>query len=285
MPKTLAQTLTEGYHLGMVFRSTLATSLSIAGSDSGGGAGVQADLKTFAALGTHGTSVITCITAQNPRAVTDVQAVRARTVAAQMDALFDELPPDAAKTGMLYNALIIRAVAERWVARNRARRVPLVVDPVMVATSGARLLKAEAVRALVHRLIPHANLLTPNLDEAEVLLGKPRPRSVEGMRAAARELHDRLGPAILVKGGHLRGHRDAVDVYWDGRDELVLSTRFTRGVSTHGSGCTYAAAITAGLARGLGMPESVAAAKDFLSRAIAASQRVGRHTVLNTTGF
>lgn len=268
----------------MAKRSSLPTALSIAGSDSGGGAGIQADLRTFAALGVHGTTAVTCITAQNPRAVTDVQPVRARTVAAQIDALFDELPPDAAKTGMLFHGSLIRAVAERWAARNRRRRAPLVVDPVMVATSGARLLKPEAVHALVRRLIPLADLVTPNLDEAAVLLGR-RPANVQQMREAARALHERLGAAVLVKGGHLRGHREAVDVFWDGRDELVLAAPFTRGVSTHGTGCTYAAAITAGLARGLGMPEAVAAAKDFLAHAIATSRRIGRHTVLNTTGF
>ncbi len=265
-------------------RPVLPVALTIAGSDSGGGAGIQADLKTFAALGVHGTSVVTCITAQNPRTVSRVQSVSAAMIAAQVDAVFAELRPHAAKTGMLFSGGIIRVVAERWTRQARRSPIPLIVDPVMAATSGAPLLKPSAIAALRQLLFPLATLITPNLDEVAILLGR-RIATVDAMRAAARQLHQVYGAAALVKGGHLRGVKDAVDVFWDGKDELLLSSPFIRGVSTHGTGCTYAAAIAAGLARGLDLPEAVAAAKDFLTNAIATSRRVRTHTVLNTTGF
>ncbi len=179
-------------------RPLLPVALTIAGSDSGGGAGIQADLKTFAALGVHGTSAITCITAQNPAGVRGIQACSVEIVRGQMEAVFEELPPAAVKTGMLYSAPIIRAVAALC---RRHRGLPLVVDPVMVSTSGAQLLKPAAVKALCAELLPLATLVTPNLDEAEILVGE-KLTSVEDLRAAARELHKRFGCAALVKGGH-----------------------------------------------------------------------------------
>lgn len=251
--------------------------LTIAGSDSGGGAGVQADLKTFAALEVHGTSVLTCITAQNPRAVRAVQACRPDLVRAQLEAVFEELPPRAAKTGMLFNRAIIRAVAAFW---DNGRRPPLVVDPVMVATSGARLLQPAAIRALLDELLPRAVLVTPNLDEAEILTGRPL-REVEDLRAAARFIHQRWGCAALVKGGHLRNLREAVDVLFDGRDEWLLRAPRVPGLSTHGTGCTYSAAITARLARGDKLPAAVARAKDVVTAALARSYRAAGHDVLN----
>ncbi len=251
--------------------------LTIAGSDSGGGAGVQADLKTFAALGVHGTSVLTCVTAQNPCAVRAVQACRPALVRAQLEAVFEELPPRAAKTGMLFSRAIICAVAAFW---ENGRRPPLVVDPVMVATSGARLLQPAAVRALLDGLFPRAVLVTPNLDEAEILTGRPL-RDVEDLRAAARFIHQRWGCAALVKGGHLRGLREAVDVLFDGRAEWLLRAPRVPGVTTHGTGCTYSAAITAHLARGDRLPEAVAKAKDVVTAALARSYRAGGHDVLN----
>ena len=250
--------------------------LTIAGSDSGGGAGVQADLKTFTALGVHGTSAITCVTAQNPRAVTGIQPIRTRLVEAQLDAVFAELPPAAVKTGMLFSAELIRAVADFFA---RGSRPPLIVDPVMVATSGARLLRPGAIRLLQARLLPLATLVTPNLDEAGMLVGRPL-RSVADLEAAAQEIYSLFGCAMLVKGGHLRCGPAATDVFFDGRKMLRLVAPFVRGVSTHGTGCTYSAAITAFLARGESLPHAVAAAKRYITRAIRQSYRAARHTVL-----
>lgn len=251
--------------------------LTIAGSDSGGGAGIQADLKTFAALGTHGTSTITCITAQNPKGVTGIQAIRPEIVRAQIEAVFAELPPAAVKTGMLYSSGIIRAVAKFFEA---GKRPPLVVDPVMVATSGALLLKPGAVKALLDELLPLATLATPNLDEAQIIVGT-KLESVEDLRAAAREVVRRFGCAALVKGGHLRGLATAVDIFNDGRNELLLEAPFVRRVSTHGTGCTYSAAIAAHLALGRKLADAVSAAKQFITQAIAQSNRAARHGVLN----
>jgi hydroxymethylpyrimidine/phosphomethylpyrimidine kinase len=258
-------------------RKTIPIALTIAGSDSGGGAGIQADLKTFAALGVHGTSAITCITAQNPRRVRGVEPCSPKIVRLQIEAVFDELPPAAIKTGMLYSVEIIRAVAGLL---RQKRRVPLVVDPVMVATSGAMLLKPSALRALQRKLLPLATLTTPNLDEAEILTGR-KLKSPEDLRAAAREIHQRFGCAALVKGGHLRGGHEAIDVLFDGANEWLLNAPFVRGVSTHGTGCTYSAAITAYLALGCKLPEAVRRAKIFISRAIAQSRMAGKHSVLN----
>jgi hydroxymethylpyrimidine/phosphomethylpyrimidine kinase len=254
--------------------------LTIAGSDSGGGAGIQADLNTFAALDVHGTTAVTCLTCQNPRGVRAIQAARPDIVRQQIEAVFEGLPPAAVKTGMLFSTPIIQVVVEHFRA---PKRPPLVVDPVMVATSGACLLKPSAVRAILRDLLPLAALVTPNLDEAAILVGR-KLASVEDCRAAAREIHRRHGCAALVKGGHLRGLREAVDVFFDGRTELLLSAPFVRGVSTHGTGCTYSAAITACLAQGRSLPKAVTLAKEFITEAIARSARVGAHSVLNWSG-
>ena len=251
--------------------------VTVAGSDSGGGAGIQADLKTFAALGVHGATAITCITAQNPRRVLQVEPCSASIVRAQLEAVFTELHPAAAKTGMLYSAPIIRVVSDFF---RQHRSTPLVVDPVMVSTSGARLLKPAALRLLSGELLPLATLITPNLDEAEVLVNR-KLTSVEDLRVAAREIQHRFGGAALVKGGHLRGLKDAVDIFNDGREELLLSAPFVRGVSTHGTGCTYSAALTGYLARGLSCSQAVQQAKEFITRSIAASRRTSDHSVLN----
>ena len=258
-------------------RRELSIALSIAGSDSGGGAGVQADLKTFAALGVHGVCAITCLTAQNPRGVRGIQASSPLMLRKQIEAVFEELPPAACKTGMLFSSPLIGVVTEFFRAR---RAPPLVVDPVMIATSGARLLQSAAVKRLQRELLPLAALVTPNREEAELLTGLS-VRDEEGLRAAARVLHGRFGCAALVKGGHLRGAREAVDVFFDGRTELMLSAPFVRGVSTHGTGCTYSAAITARLARGESLVKAVTAAKEFITQAIAQSVRAGGHDVLN----
>lgn len=255
----------------------LRIALTIAGSDSGGGAGIQADLKTFAALGVYGTSAITCITAQNPRGVTGIQAIRVDMVRKQIAAVFAELKPDAVKTGMLYSAEIIRTVAEFF---ERGKRPPLVVDPVMVATSGAVLLKPSAIRILKNRLLPLATLITPNLDEAALLLGR-QLTTRHDLHLAARELHEQYGCAVLVKGGHLRTVREAVDVFFDGKACQEFVAPRVRGVSTHGTGCTYSAAITAQLACGEKLFRAVTLAKPFITRAIAQSQTVAGHSVLN----
>ncbi|MBI2929103.1 MAG: bifunctional hydroxymethylpyrimidine kinase/phosphomethylpyrimidine kinase [Verrucomicrobia bacterium] len=258
-------------------RAQLPIALTIAGSDSGGGAGIQADLKTFAALGVHGTSAITCVTAQNPKGVRGIQACRPQIVRDQIEAVFAELPPRAVKTGMLFSMAIIRTVADFF---SRAPRPPLIIDPVVVATSGARLLQRAAIAALTKELLPLAVLVTPNLPEAEILLVE-RLWSVEDLRSAAREIHARYGCAALVKGGHLRGLKEAVDFFYDGHDELLLTAPFVRGVSTHGTGCTYSAAITGYLALGHALPAAVQLAKEHVTQAIAQSARAARHDVLD----
>ncbi len=255
----------------------LPVTLTIAGSDSGGGAGIQADLKTFTALGCHGTTAITCITAQNPRAVTGIQPIRADIVRKQIEAVFAELPPRAVKTGMLFSTDIINVVADFFAT---GKRPALVVDPVMVATSGAVLLKPSAIRALQGRLLPLATLVTPNLDEAQLLVGR-KLRTLEDLLDAAAELHATFGCAALVKGGHLKLGCEAVDVLFDGRRFTVLKAPRVRGVSTHGTGCTYSAAIAAFLAQGEKLEAAIAKAKEFITRAIARSYRAARHPVLN----
>ena len=240
----------------------LPVALSIAGSDSGGGAGVQADLLTFAAHGVFGTTAITCLTAQNPGGVSGVTAVEPEFVAEQARQVFRFFRVRAVKTGMLFNAPIIAAVAAVLAEQGG---VPVVVDPVMVATSGARLLQAEAVAAVCERLLPRAALVTPNLDEAAVLLGRP-PADECAMRAGALELARRFGVPFLLKGGHLGGD-ELVDVLAtpDGRTERWAGVRI-EGVDTHGSGCTLSSAIAAHLALGRPLAEAVAAGRDYLRR-------------------
>jgi len=250
--------------------------LAIAGSDSGGGAGVQADLKTFAALGVHGTSVITCLTAQNPRRVLAVEPCPPKMVRQQIEAVFEELPPRAVKTGMLFSAEIIRTVANFF---KKEKGSLLVVDPVMVSTSGAVLLQPGAIKILQEQLLPLATLITPNLDEAEILTGR-KLASVADLRVAAREIHARFGRAALVKGGHLRDQPEAMDIFFDGRTELLLGAPFIKGVSTHGTGCTYSAAITAALALGRDLPQAVEIGKNHVTAAIARSYRIGKHFAL-----
>jgi hydroxymethylpyrimidine/phosphomethylpyrimidine kinase len=237
---------------------------------------LQADLKTFTALGVHGTCAVTCVTAQNPKRVTGIQPIRAAMVLQQIEAVFAELPPAAMKTGMLYSAEIIRVVAEFFA---RGKRPPLIVDPVMVATSGAVLLKPSAIRVLKSQLLPLAALVTPNLPEAEMLVGREL-RTLDDLHAAAREIYERFGCATLVKGGHLPHAPAAMDVFHDRTNSRLLTAQRVRGVSTHGTGCTYSAAITALLARGERLPRAVEIAKHFITHAIAQSYRVASHSVL-----
>jgi len=258
-------------------RGSLPVALTIAGSDSGGGAGIQADLKTFASLGVHGASVLTCVTAQSPRNVRGIQACHTKIVREQIEAVLEELPPAAVKTGMLFSADIVRAVAQ---CLKGVKRLSLIVDPVMVATSGARLLEPSAVEALKLHLLPLATLVTPNLDEAAALVGR-RINSLEQMRSAAREIRARHGCATLVKGGHLRGLAVAADLFYDGNEELLLSAPWVKGARTHGTGCVYSAAIAAGLALGCELPGAVQFAKRYITAAIAHRVSAGGHPVLN----
>jgi len=266
------------YALHMRKRSQLPIALTIAGSDSGGGAGIQADLRTFASLDVHGTSAITCLTAQNPRGVRGIWPAPPEMVRKQIEAVFAELPPAAVKTGMLYSAQIIREVVKFF---SHGKRPPLVVDPVMVATSGARLLKPEALDLLKKELLPMATLVTPNLAEAEILVGSSL-RSPEDVRGAATEIHARYKCAALIKGGHLKGLDQAIDIFYDGEEELLLSAPFIKGIHPHGTGCTCSAAIAGYLARKQPLPRAVVLAKDCISNAIARGNMAGRHFVLNT---
>ncbi|MDB6023903.1 MAG: thiD [Verrucomicrobiales bacterium] len=257
----------------------IPTALTIAGSDSGGGAGIQADLKTFASLGVHGTSAITCLTAQNPKGVSAVEPTTPRMVRSQLEAIFAELRPRAVKTGMLFSKEIILTVAN--FLQDQKTRPPLIIDPVMISTSGAQLLKTNAVDVLKNKLFPLASLITPNLDEAEALLNT-EIRSVEAMRLAAKKLHAQFGCAVLMKGGHLRDGKEAVDIFVDGKEELLLSAPFVKGVSTHGTGCTYSAAIAGHLALGKPLVQAVIASKEYITQAIAQSRQTGGHFVLNS---
>lgn len=235
--------------------------LTIAGSDSCGGAGIQADLRVFAALGVRGVSVVTAVTAQSPKIVRAVEAVKVEMVREQLAAVFEGNKPKAAKTGMLLTARNVEVVAEWFVNR----RLPLVVDPVMLSTSGAVLLKPSAVKVLQKKLLPVAKLVTPNVPEAEALTGL-RIREPEDLRTAARALFEKYGCAVLVKGGHLRGLKEAVDVLFDGREEWLFSLPRVKGRGMHGTGCVYSAAITAGLVKGLSLPKSVEQGKEFVTR-------------------
>lgn len=265
----------------MIERPIWPVALTIAGSDSGGGAGIQADLKTFAAWQVHGTSAIACLTAQNPRRVLALHPCPPRFLRQQIEAVLSELSPRSVKTGMLYSAAHLRTVATLFGQPPRGRHVPLVVDPVMVSTSGTRLLAPAAEAVLRARLLPVATLVTPNLAEAEILAGR-RIREPEELRLAARTIFSRFGCAVLAKGGHLGTTREALDVFWDGATELLLSAPRVRGVVTHGTGCTYSAAICAALARGQALPAAVALAKQYITDAIAGSHRIGRHFALGT---
>lgn len=243
--------------------------LTIAGSDPSGGAGIQADLKTFHQFRVYGEAVITLLTVQNTLRVERVETVAPELVLAQIAAVVEDIPPAAAKTGALGSADIVHVVAE--VAAGFA--FPLVVDPVMISKHGAPLLSEEAGQAVRDRLLARAALVTPNLHEAVALCGRPI-RSRDEMREAARIIADRGARAVLIKGGHSVG--DATDVLWhDGCFEEFPAPRLDTP-HTHGTGCAYSAAITAGLAWGLPLPDAVRRAKDFITRAIASNPGLGR---------
>lgn len=251
----------------------IAIALTIAGSDSSGGAGIQADLKTFAALEVYGASVVTALTAQNTLGVQAVHVAPPRVIGAQIDSVLGDLAVGAIKTGMLGDTATVEAVVA-GLARHPP--LPLVVDPVMVATSGDVLLADDAIAAVRRLLIPGARLITPNLPEAARLLGSAVAVSEDEMRRQAEQLHG-LGPmAVLVKGGH-GASAEAVDILFDGREMLRLAAPRIATPHTHGTGCTLSAAIAALLARGLPLAESVRTAKGFLTEAIraGAGQSIG----------
>ena len=247
----------------------IANVLTIAGSDPSGGAGIQADLKAFSALGAYGMAVITALTAQNTQGVRSFQTVDAGFVAEQIDAIFTDVRVDAVKIGMVANAEIAAAVADRLQHHNAQN---VVLDPVMVAKSGHHLLQADAVAALRDKLVPIARLITPNLPEAGVLLHGSEPTTLDEMRTAVAGLHG-LGPQwVLLKGGHLTDH-DSTDLLFDGSAVTELREQRIDTRNTHGTGCTLSAAIAALLPR-LDMVEAVRSAKAYLTEAIATSGRL-----------
>jgi hydroxymethylpyrimidine/phosphomethylpyrimidine kinase len=242
--------------------------LTIAGSDSGAGAGIQADLKTFAALGVYGLSALTAVTAQNTLGVRAVEEITPEIVAAQINAVMEDIGADAAKTGMLSSPPIIETVAERI----RHWRLRVVVDPVMVAKGGDPLLQPEAVDTLRGVLLPLAEVITPNLPEAEVLTGRTLT-TLEAMRDAARAIHALGARHVVVKGGHRAA--EPVDVYFDGQRFIELRGARIETLHTHGTGCTFSAAIAALLARGLSMEDAVRGAKDYITEAIRHAPGIG----------
>ncbi len=247
---------------------TVPVALSIAGSDSSAGAGIQADLKTFFALGVYGLTAVTCIVAEIPGKVSRIEPASARIVREQIEVLAKNFQIAAIKTGLLCTAEIVSAIAKalRHIARTFAAQIPLVIDPIIVATSGDPLLEPAAIEAYARELFPLASLITPNLDEAEQLLGT-KIKDQQSMHLAGKELEKRFGTAVLLKGGHLTGDR-AVDLLFANGEVVEFSAPFVRGVATHGTGCTYSAAITAGLAKGLSLQEAITRAKKFVTDSI-----------------
>ena len=260
----------SGAH-GAAASAPVPIALTIAGSDSSGGAGIQADLKTFAAYGVYGASVLTAITAQNTRGVTVVHAVPPGMIRAQLAAVFDDLDVKAIKTGMVGNASAIRAVVAGLAP---AHHVPLVVDPVMVATSGDILLEPDAIATLIAELIPYADLLTPNLPEAARLLGTREAASEADMIAQGEAIRALGAKAVLVKGGHGTG-AEAVDVLVSAAGVARFAAPRVDTPHTHGTGCTLSAAIAAGLASGLGLTDAIARAKRYVTGALEAGRSLG----------
>ena len=250
--------------------------MTIAGSDSGGGAGIQADLKTFAALGVYGTVTLTAITAQNTVGVSGVHEIPTDMIVAQMDAVMGDIGADAVKTGMLSSQEIVEVVAAQ-VAKHGIRS--LVVDPVMVAKSGDALLRDDAVNAVCTKLVPLAAVVTPNIPEAEALTGTTI-ESDDDVREAARRIVSMGARAVVVKGGHREG--PAADVLYDGSEFQVFTAPRIDTVNTHGTGCTFASAIAAGLAQGKAVEDAVGQAKDYVTEAIRTSFPIGQgHGPLN----
>jgi hydroxymethylpyrimidine/phosphomethylpyrimidine kinase len=254
--------------------------LTIAGSDSGGGAGIQADLKTFAAFGVYGCSVITAITAQNTRQVTGIEPVSPLIVRKQLEAVLSDIRPVVMKTGMLANASIISAVAS---SLSQTRRIPLVLDPVMISKSGDALLAEDSTVLLRELLFPLADLITPNIPEAEALTNKIL-KTDQDFEEAARDLHSMGAKAVLLKGGHrpeLRsgthmGEREVIDFLYDGKQFFSVRGPWVNTAHTHGTGCTLASAIAAGLAQGLELYPAVLQARAYLTKALEAGFSIGQ---------
>jgi hydroxymethylpyrimidine/phosphomethylpyrimidine kinase len=249
---------------------TIPVALTIAGSDSSGGAGIQADLKTFAALSVYGASVITALTAQNTRGVSGIHLVPSEFVSAQIDAVFGDLDVKAVKIGMVAQLATIDAIAaglEKWSPKH------IVLDPVMVATSGDRLLAADAVEALRSKLIPHASIITPNLPEAAALLDEPVAASEAAIESQGRRLLAMGCSAVLIKGGHGQGP-ESVDYLVNGNGMMALAAPRIATKNTHGTGCSLSSAIAAGLAKGDELQTAVVNAKTWISAAIAAADRL-----------
>lgn len=246
-----------------------AVALTIAGSDSSAGAGIQADLKTFTALGVYGVTAVTCVVAEIPGKVSRIEPVDAEMVREQIDVLVRNFPIAAIKTGLLCSGETVSAVAQAIVDLRRKldARIPLVVDPVIVATSGDALLEPSAIELYEKELFPLATLITPNLDEAAKFTGET-VHDLKSMRRAGAALKNKFRTSVLLKGGHLSGDQ-AVDLLFDGENLVEFSTPFLRDVATHGTGCTYSAAITAGLAAGLSLEEAIDCAKKFVTATIA----------------
>ena len=248
--------------------ATVPVALTIAGSDSSAGAGIQADLKTFSALGVYGLTAITCVVAETPGKVLRIEPINPEIVHEQVAVLARNFPIAAAKTGLLCSGEIVEAVARGIdLLRKIDNRIPVVVDPVTVATSGDMLLAPEAMEIYERELFPIATLLTPNLEEAGKLISEPI-RDLETMRKAGKQLQQKYQVSILLKGGHLAGD-DAIDLLFAGDRISEFSAPFVRGVATHGTGCTYSAAITAALASGLSLEAAVRRAKEFVTASIA----------------
>jgi hydroxymethylpyrimidine/phosphomethylpyrimidine kinase len=259
--------------------ATVPVVLTIAGSDSSAGAGIQADLKTFAAFEVYGLTAVTCIVSEIPGKVSRIEAVSAELVRDQIETVAKSFPIAAIKTGLLCSADIVETVARTLAA---VLRIPLVIDPVFIATSGDRLLEPKAIELYERELFPLATLVTPNLDEAGQLLGE-KIDSRESMQRAGKALAEKYGTNVLLKGGHLFGER-AIDLLFADGEMKEFAAPFVRDIATHGTGCTYSAAITAGLARGKSLEQAIADAKTFVTHAISRHFRWGtdldalRHT-------
>ena len=248
----------------------MKTALTIAGSDSSGGAGIQADIKTMTANGVYAMSAITALTAQNTTGVTGIMEVTPDFLKEQLDCIFTDIRPDAVKTGMVSSSALIEVIAERlrfYGAEN------IVVDPVMVATSGARLISEDAIETLKKELLPLATVITPNIPEAEVLSGR-RVNSKEDMERVALEIYEKYGCSVLCKGGH--SVNDANDLLYDGQALIWFKGKRIDKPNTHGTGCTLSSAIASGLAKGYDLPTAVKGAKNYISGALAAMLDLGK---------
>lgn len=241
----------------------IPVALTIAGSDSSSGAGIQADLKTFSALGVYGLTAVTCVVAETPGIVSKIEPVSVELVREQIEVLLRSFPVAAIKTGLLFSREIVEEVAKLL---HEYRSTLLVIDPVMIATSGDALLNEDAIQVYERELFPLATVITPNLGEAARLIGKSI-RDLPAMSEAGKLLAGKYRVPILLKGGHLTGD-DAIDLFFAGTKVTEFSAPFSRGIATHGTGCTYSAAITAGLAAGLALEEAIRRAKKFISAAI-----------------